>query len=246
MFKNNPYYHKSIRNAVIAFGNLFSGIHLVDYESTGKAIRNVEVPISFARKQQWLQRIQGDPEFLKKFEAELPRISFDIISMEYQAGKKIGNHFDHMLINCGVPKTVGSPAPWRLTFELSAYCKTVDDSLQIKEQILPYFTPSLTLNYLLLPEYNFSMDVPVTLLSITDEDNYDDLHSNRRIIDTYTFAMDVQLFGPTSNNVGVIKETIANINTMDGTPMETNNSVVVPRTANKTDAYTIAANWTIL
>lgn len=246
MFRESPFYHSSIRNATIAFGNLFSGIHLINQDNTGKTVRDQIVEISFARKQQWLQRIQNDPEFLKKFESSMPRISFDITSVEYQPGKKLGNQFNHMLINCGVPKTVGSPAPWRLVFELSVYTKTVDDSLQIKEQILPYFNPSLMLNYLLLPEYNFSMDVPVTLMGVTDEDNYDDLMNNRRIIDTYIFTMDIQLFGPTSNNVAVIKEAISNIKTMKNSGLETNDTEVVPRTANKSDIYTISSNWKIL
>ncbi len=247
MFKENPYYHSIIRKAVISFGDLFSGITIQNKSSDGTTLRTVQVPISWARKQQWLTRLQGDPDFQKKFEVELPRLSFEIVQYQYMPEKKIGNQFERLLVNCGAPKAVGMPVPYRIVFSLSIYAKEQDDILQVTEQILPYFAPMVNINFDYLPEYKFVSEVPITLIGTQiDEDNHQDLNNNRMIIQSFTFAMDVQLFGPVDTNVSVIKKTITDINQMNGHGIEEGTNTVNPRYADKTDTYSIESMWTVL
>jgi hypothetical protein len=248
MFKIQNSYNQVIRKAIVTFGNMFSDLTIKTKEADGDVIRNIEVPITYARKQQWLQRLQGDPDFQKKFEVVIPRLSFEIVGYQYLPEKKIGNQHDKLVQFCGLPKAIGAPVPYRLTVALSSYCKTTDDSLQILEQILPYFSPTLTASIELIPEYNFKTDIPVTLVGVDEDDNYQDINNNRMIIQTFTFNMDVQLFGPIDTSLGtLIKKVDVNVkNIVTQVGIENYHAAVNPLSANKEDTYSIDELWTPL
>lgn len=248
MFKIQNSYNQVIRKAIVTFGNMFSDLTIKTKDETGTTIRTIEVPITYARKQQWLQRLSGDPDFQKKFEAVVPRISFEIVSYQYLPEKKIGNQHDKLVQFCGLPKAIGAPVPYRLTVELSTYSKTTDDSLQILEQILPYFSPTLTASIEVIPEYNFKMDIPVTLIGVDEDDNYQDINNNRMIIQTFTFNMDVQLFGPIDTSLGtLIKKVDVNVkNIINQVGIEKYHAEVNPLSANKEDTHNIEEMWTPL
>jgi len=244
---NSHYYNETIRKTIVVFGNLFTGLTIKSRDNNGAVARNIVVPISFARKQQWLQRLQGDPNFQKKFEVEIPRLSFEIESYQYYPEKKIGNQHERMIQQCGLPKALGAPVPYRLIISLSAYSKNQDDALQILEQILPYFSPALTVSIKPIEGFNFTLDIPISLQGVSEEDNYQDLGNNRMIIHTFQLAVDVQLFGPTDEDVNLIKKTIMNVsmNPQQETDIVGTNEVI-PDTANKTDTHTIESLWTVL
>ena len=157
----------------------------------------------------------------------------------------MGKAGDVLLRNCGAPQATYAPVPYRLQISLFSYCKNQEDSLQIIENVLPYFQPGLNVNIVALDEFNITMAFPVILNSVTTEDNYEDLNNNRMIINRFEFNMDIQLFGPVDTSVAVIKETDVNVASNKG-PEESYQAVVVPRTANKTDTYTIEEHWTVL
>jgi len=246
MIGANPFYHKIIRKAIISFGNLFSDIHVVSKDKDDVTQRIVKCPISYANKQQWFNRINGDPEFLQKFEIDLPRLSFEVTGYQYNPSRRIGNQFDSIFANCGVPKNVTTPVPYTITFQLSSYTKNQDDSLQITEQIIPYFAPALILTIDVLDDIDLSMDIPLSMVGIQTEDNYTDLDNNRFIITTYTFEMEVQLFGPYDSKVNVIKKVIADINDkkdVNSPFYKRFTATVNPRTAERDDTYTIDELW---
>lgn len=218
IFSQNPFYHAIVKKSVVAFGNLFSDIILETREATETIIvRSIKCPISYANKQQWFVRLREDPDFLRKFETELPRLSFEITDYRYNPDKKMGGQLDNILYNCmGSDAQIYAPVPYRLTFQLYSYTKNQEEALQILEQILPYFGPSVTVNIDLLPLVNMNMDIPISLDGVQVEDNYQDLGSNRMIIQTFTFNMDIQLFGPANSNVNVIKKAIVDLNFKPG------------------------------
>jgi hypothetical protein len=250
MWKDDPYYHGTIKKAVIAFGNLFDGIYINSQDAAGKPQRVIKCPISFAPKEQWYYRLKEDPDFKNKFEVDLPRLSFEISNIQYFPEKNLGNAVNSFLKSCGGDQAKAYvPVSYRLTFQLSSYCKNQEDSLQILEQILPYFRPALNITLLLIPELNFSLSIPITLSSVEHEDNYQDLTTNRMIIQTFTFNMDVMLFGPTVSDDKIvrIKEAIVNVTTNNTNAVEeTYDAVVNPRTAEKDEPYTIDEMWTPL
>ena len=217
IFGANPFYHSIIRKSVVAFGNLFSDIFIQTKDATDTVIvKTIKCPLSYAKKQQWYTRLKEDPDFVRKFETELPRLSFEIVNYRYNASKKLGGQLDSILMRCNKDVQIYSPVPYTLTFELYSYTKNQEDALQILEQILPFFGPSVTMNIDMLPLVNMNMDIPVTLAGVTVDDNYEDLNSNRMIVQTFTFTVDIQMFGPVSNTVSIIKKAIIDINNTKG------------------------------
>lgn len=247
MIGRNYYYHGTIKKSIVAFGNLFSTIRIQTKNGASQKIRDVPVPISYAKKQQWYTRLQEDPKFLKKFETDIPRLSFEVTSYQYLSEKNLGQSASMILKHCQGTKGIYAPVPYRLGFSLSSYTKNVEDSLQIVEQILPYFKPAMTLKIDSVPDMNIALEFPLVFDGVNTEDNYQDLETNRMIIDEFNFHMDIILFGPTDNSVNMIKEVIVDVNTSSADinePYDANyNAQVVPRAANEDDPHTIEEMW---
>ena len=100
------------------------------------------------------------------------------------------------------------PVPYNVTFELNIISKLNDDSLQIIEQILPYFQPSLNITINLISAIGEKKDVPVVMESITQNDQYEGGFDSRRlIIHTLRFTAKTYLFGPVAESTdGLIKK----------------------------------------
>lgn len=246
IFSNNPYYHGIIRKAIVAFGQTFTGMQCRHYDEAGNIAKVIRVPISYAPKEKWFTRLAEDPDFRQKFQIELPRMSFEIVSMNYDAARKIGKNKEYILNRCtdaGASK-IYAPVPWNVTISLSTYTRTQEDSLQILEQILPFFGPALVVNIDLI-DMNVTQDIPITLENVQRQDTYQGaLEDERMIIQDFVFEMKLNLFGPTDNNVAnIIKNTAVGVRKMDGTLLETHTATVTPQTANKNDIFTIEEDW---
>ena len=78
--------------------------------------------------------------------------------------------------------------------------KESDDSLQIIEQILPYFHPDYTLTINDMADMGIKRDVPIVLNSISYEDDYEGDFTNRRaLIYTLSFTAKFYLYGPVTS-----------------------------------------------
>lgn len=139
-----------------------------------------------------------------------------------------------------------NPVPYNFEYTLYAFVKYIDDGLQIVEQILPYFTPFYTVTLLDIPTYGVKRDVPITLNSITSEDQYQgDVADDRIITWTMTFTAAGWVYPPVKDSAGVIKNADVNLVDMDFEQiLSTVNIKVEPLTANKTDQYQIVTTIT--
>jgi hypothetical protein len=84
----NHFYHQRIRKAVAVFGSLFNNINIVRKDSSGAVISQVKVPLSYSPKRDFLSRLdamQNGEEGERQIAVKLPRISFEIVSMNNDA-----------------------------------------------------------------------------------------------------------------------------------------------------------------
>ena len=89
------------------------------------------------------------------------------------------------------------PIPYNVDFEVSIIAKNQDDGLQIIEQILPFFQPTLNITITLNQELGEKKDFPVTLNSVSYEDDYEgDYLTRRTLIYTLSFTVKTYLYGP--------------------------------------------------
>ena len=84
------FYHEIMRKTVISFGTVFNNIHVRHQDNTGKDIGELKVPISYGPRQKFLARIQQQPELNKATQITLPRMSFEVSTIDYDASRKSG------------------------------------------------------------------------------------------------------------------------------------------------------------
>ena len=212
----NHFYHERIRKSVALFGSLFNNIYVVRKDSTNKVISQARVPLSYAPSSSFLDRIRENPDLQNdtKVAIKLPRMSFEIISFQYDSQRqlqKVNN------LNKGSGNTrnkIYTYTPYIIGFQLNVYAKTQDDALQIVEQILPYFAPQYTLTIKPLADYtDIKEDVPITLNGLTYSDAYEGALDNRRIIQyTLDFTMTANFYGPISEAT-IIRKSIVDLYT---------------------------------
>jgi len=213
MFDGKTFYHQTTRRAIIAFGVMFNNLEVRRRDAAGNVIQSLRVPLAYAAKNKMLARIQALPNADEaRKQVILPRMSFEVISFEYDGARKINNMNSYANVTSQTSANrVYGPTPYNLTVNLYAYAKNQDDGLQIFEQIVPAFNPdfNVTVNY--IPELGIKHDLPIILNSVTFQDDFEgDLEGRRTIIWTYTFTLKLYYYGPTESQ-GIIRKAIANV-----------------------------------
>jgi len=216
----HTYYHSIIRKYIIMFGTMFNDIDVQRFNTAGQRIQTLRVPVAYGPKEKFLVRLAQDPNFDKDVAISLPRMSFEITSMNYNSTRKLPSTQKNVYTYSDKDqlKYQYTPVPFDINIALSVYVKNADDGVQILEGILPFFTPEWTNSIHLIPELKLKMDVPVVFNDISTEDTYDgDFATRRALIHTLNFTVKGYLFGPVRNQ-GVIKRavTTTNIETTDG------------------------------
>lgn len=200
-----PFYHGTIRNLVVAFGTLFSNMRFERKNKNGEVEQTIRVPIAYSAKEKWVHAIEGNPDGEKGVYTALPRLGYEIVSYSYDADRKLPRANKIYCMTEEGASIAYVPVPWNVEINLYFATKTTEDSLQILEQILPAFSPEHTITFRALPELNVDIDVPLTLNSVSKEDDYDgDLETRRFVVHTISFTAKLNLFGGV-NDIGLIK-----------------------------------------
>ena len=195
----NYFYHEIIRKTVIAFGTLFNDIHVRHQDQAGNDISDIKVPVAYGPRQKFLARITQQAELNKATQITLPRMSFEITNISYDATRKAGITQTFKAADStdsNKMKKVFMPVPYNLGFELNILVKLQDDGLQILEQILPFFQPAFTMSIDLVKSIGEKRDIPMILNSISQQDDYEgDFSTRRALIYTLSFTAKTFMFG---------------------------------------------------
>ena len=196
MFENH-FYNESTRRMVSVFGSIFNDMEVVKKDSAGKIIQKIKVPLGYAPRTKVLARLTeqtSDPKMAMK----LPRMSFEISSMEYDANARVSKHKNYTKVIVGDSlqlNKLGAPAVYKVGFELNILASTQDEGLQMLEQILPMFQPEYTVTIKDIPAMDITTDTPIILESVTLNDDYEgDLITRRAIIYTLSFSTRIRYY----------------------------------------------------
>ena len=202
------YYHEIIRKTIISFGTLFNNINVRHDDSAGNSYSELKVPLAYGPSQKFLARLEQQADLNKPVQTTLPRMSFEMNSIQYDSTRKAGVTQTFKASDGTNLKKVFMPVPYNVGFELNILSKLNDDALQIVEQILPYFQPSFTLTVDLVNSIGEKRDVPIILDNISFQDNYEgDFSTRRALIYTLNFTAKTYLFGPVADTTdGLIKK----------------------------------------
>ena len=191
------YYHEIIRKTIIAFGTLFNQIHIKHKDANDADYSEMRVPLAYGPTQKFLARLEQQADLNKPVQITLPRMSFEMVSIQYDPSRKSGVTQSFKALDGQNLKKVFMPVPYNIGFELNVLTKLNDDALQIVEQILPYFQPAFTLTVDLVDSIGEKRDIPVVLENVSFQDDYEgDFSTRRSLIYTFQFTAKTYLFGP--------------------------------------------------
>lgn len=199
MFKQ-PFYFSTIRKYVTLFGTLFDTIDIVRTNSAGKMTEFIKVPITYSPKEKMLARVTADPRIDRQVAIQLPLMAFEMTHIQYDGTRKL-NTVNRSVVSINTDpnsmKYQYTPVPYNIGFRLYVMVKNAEDGTKIVEQILPYFTPDWTTTVELIPEMNITMEIPIVLNNISQEDSYEGNFIERRsLIWTLDFTLKGYLYGP--------------------------------------------------
>ena len=207
--------HGLIRNFVIAFGTLFNNIKINRPAARGEGTNTIAIPLTYAPRQRYIERINEDLSLDKPVALSLPRMSFEMVSLNYAAERKLNTMQRYYgrkdtTSNTQIASTY-APVPYDINFQLNCYVENIEDGTHIIEQILPFFTPEFTVSLKSVTDLGINMDLPVVLNAINSEDSYESGFDERRVIIwTLDFTMKTHLFGPVDNG-GLINKIMVNL-----------------------------------
>lgn len=251
MFNNQHFYHEHVRKAIIAFGTIFNSIQIRRKNPEGEVSQSLRVPLSYAPKNKIIARILEDQTFEDgrgKYSVTLPRMAFEITSLNYDSTRKLVPMQTVRALNePGEPTKSGYVStPYNIGISLSVFSKNTEDGLQIIEQILPFFNPDFNVTINEIPELGVKRDIQFILDSVSFTDDYiGNFDQRRSVIWDLNFTVKINFFGKVSN-ADLIKKTIMNIyNNFDGPIMESGviagtkiTTTITPEDAQPTDNYT--------
>jgi len=215
------HYHQIFRKSIIAFGTVFNNI-VVKRKSPNRKekdpIESYKVPIQYGPTQKYLAMIAAEPTpERQQLQISLPRISFEIKGLNYDTGRKlVPTQFSRTAPEEGkdadgkpIQYYQYLPVPYNLEVEMSIISKNQDDGLQILEQILPNFHPSLNVSIVVIDETHEERDIAIVLNSVGYTDDYEGDYTQRRtLIWTLNFTVKTYLFGPVNAARDIRKVTL--------------------------------------
>jgi hypothetical protein len=230
--------HDSLRKYIIVFGTVFNDIYINRLDNNEEVRQTLKIPLTYGPKDKVLARLEQSPQMDNQVGIVLPRISFEMTSLEYDPTRKLNtlNKLTKQSATAGTDDEVKyqyQPVPYDMQFEMNILVKNAEDGTRIVEQIVPYFTPDFTVSVNLVPEVDNARDIPIILNSITSQDQYEGSFEQRRaLIWTLSFTMKGWLYGPTKKSK-LIK--------LAETTFRLPEDVTTGNTTNTTSTITVAA-----
>ena len=209
------FYNQTLRKLTLAFGGLFDEIYVSKDTSDGK-IERTRVPLTYSGKEKFIRRINEASSISSsvKIETLLPKMAFEMTTLQYDPTRKINKinkKFKSSLVNGETyTQQAYSEVPYNVQFSLYCFTRTVDDNLQIMEQILPYFSPEFIVT-LKMNEVDTNVDVPIILNTTNMTEQYEgDMTTRRSVVSSFSFTAKAHIFSRISG-FGLIKEIDVNI-----------------------------------
>ena len=84
------YYHEIIRKTIIGFGTLFNEIYIRHKDAQDGTLSEMKVPLAYGPTQKFLAKIQQQEQLNKPIAMTLPRMSFEMVSIQYDSSRKSG------------------------------------------------------------------------------------------------------------------------------------------------------------
>lgn len=196
------FFNHSLRNLIIAMQTLFNGIEIKRYNDAGEVVKTISVPLKFGPMHKYYMRRMEDNS-MQRYYQQLPAMALTVGGFSYAADRARSSKERRYLLNPDEYTTPDSflsdihPSPWDVTFTLSIRTESFMDWMQIVEQIIPFFNPSVYLQVKEFNTVNLERDIRVTLNSMEPDFLEEQEEENVRYINgSMTFTADAWFYRP--------------------------------------------------
>lgn len=242
------FYNSSIRRITVLFGTLFNDISVKKSDGT-----TVHVPLSWSSKSKWFIKIKDRTDGKKLSSITYPRMGFIMTNVAHDLGRKTSTLNSFASLNPNNDKElfrVNFPSPVTIDYSLFIASKTIDEGLQIVEQIVPYFDPTLSVTINELDDINILRDIPVTLNSVSFSDEYEGQFTGDEVmLWDLSFSVEANLYKNIASQ-GVIKRIVVDAHIKSAADFETVKDRLIiqvdPFTAEVTDEYALLESWNLV
>lgn len=255
---NKPiFYHATVRKLVATFGGIFNDIHLQRKDNLGSVQQTLKVPLTFAPKEKWFVRDAQDPDAGSDDQASvglvLPRMSFDLTGISYDAGRKLSSSVRNVAVQPDPADNTKfnfqyREVPYNFNLSLYVFVDHIEDGLAIVEQILPFFNPDHNVSIVDIPTMDVKKDWPVSLQSVSPEYQYEGSFDGdtRKIIWTLDFLAKGYIYPPVEDDKVVLQSDIQQFDETAVPGLQTYSVSIEPSDAKADEAFTFDETKTIV
>jgi hypothetical protein len=208
------YYNKQIKNYILQFANIFSGLIVKTGKDANGEIKDLNVPVVYASKDRVVAGLSSGGTQNKLH--TLPMMSCYMTGIELAPERRKGvNAVDRrtyipqggiFLEDVEVAYRL-MPIPYNLTFDLYIYVSNSDQSFQILEQLLMIFDPTLQLQTS-EAALDWTKINSVELTGINNEENIPSGTEKRMIIWTLSFMVTAWISAPLEVKKNIVQKII--------------------------------------
>lgn len=209
------YYNKSLRKLVVGFGTLFNSIYVehTNPDDLNTPIK-IKVPITYAPQEKFIRRLLEPSSIAEgtRIETQLPKLSYIMNSVKPDPSRR-RNKLSPITTSSNTGEDCSSAAsqileevPVNVSFSLFIYTRHIDDTLQIAEQIIPYFNPDHIIQ-LDLNTVQQGLKIPIIMIDNNITEKFDGDFMNRRInISSFSFIAKTYIYGPIRSITRIIED----------------------------------------
>lgn len=208
-----PFYYKSVKKLIATFGSLFSDLAITS--AKGDVI---PVALHFAQKSKFIEVLANNEDVRNMVtDITLPAAGFEITNYLYNAEQMTNplNVQHQRLANTEQIDFMFTSVPYTVGIELFVATNTLDEAYQILEQIVPFFTPNLTVTIRDVDLYNLKTNITFDMTAISQDIQYEDTFDTKRtIVFNYSFVAHTK-FHSNPRSITKIKDVIITMTEKD-------------------------------
>lgn len=232
---NDYWYAKQLKNYIIQFCAVFSGLNVVTGLGEDNTSKMYSVPIVFGSKDRVVAAIMAGNTQNKPF--SIPMMSANMAGLELAPERKKGTGTVDRKVylpSGGIfPDDLRvvhriMPIPYNMQLELTLYASNTDQLHQMLEQILLLFDPILQIQLSDAP-FDWTKITDIELTGINNEENYPPGNDKRIINWSLNFVMPIYLSAPMDLRDNIVRDInirLGNLNTIQFGVVDEEGSIV--------------------
>lgn len=221
-FRSDGYYYdQQLKNYILQFMAVFSGLQVQVGKFNEKEARLISVPVHYGAQDRVVASILADNTQNKPL--RLPTMSAYMRGLQIAPNRMAGTGTErrkaYVPVGGLVPDDIEvihqrRPVPYDLEMELAIYVSNTEQHFQILEQILPFFDPQLNIQLSDAP-FDWSRLTHVLLTSTNIDSAYPSGTDRRIIQSTLNFTMPIFLETPADVRQDFIKKIFMRVGAVD-------------------------------